>query len=311
MVSIITATYNRSNVLSYAIRSVLAQTVRDWELIVVGDACTDDTAAVVASFGDPRIVFCSRDRNAGEQSAANNDGFRLSTGAYVAYLNHDDLWLPHHLETLLADIERTGADLVFSLMCLVNRDGHNELGSVTPTGRYHPDYLVPASSWLARRELIEAVGPWHLYRDCYEAPSQEWLMRARRAGKDLRSCRRMTVVAIQSGSRQGSYSTREVDEHRLYAEQLMREPGFVETQLTEMAVGYRLRHPVGEPHLTAGHCVRRVLKSPLKWAAERLGVHPTSVRTWLFGTPQKGEWLVRARRVRGLPPLGTSKETRV
>ena len=135
-------------------------------------------------------------------------------------------------------------------------------------------------------------------------------MRARRAAKDLRLCRRMTVVAIQSGFRRGSYSTREVDEHRLYAEQLMRDPAFVETQLTDMALGYRLRHPAGEPHLTAGACVRRVLKSPLKWGAERLGIHPTSVRTWLFGAPQKGEWLARARRVRGLAPLDESKETR-
>ena len=90
-VSIITATYNRSEVLKWAIRSVLAQTFCDWELIVVGDACTDDTEQVVASFTDPRIRFVNRSTSFGEQSGPNNDGFFLANGRLIAYLNHDDL----------------------------------------------------------------------------------------------------------------------------------------------------------------------------------------------------------------------------
>ena len=63
-VSILTATYNRSHVLHYAIRSVLSQRWTDWELIVVGDACSDDTAEVVASYGDSRITFVNLRKNA-------------------------------------------------------------------------------------------------------------------------------------------------------------------------------------------------------------------------------------------------------
>jgi glycosyltransferase involved in cell wall biosynthesis len=66
-ISVVTATYNRSNVLRYAIESVRAQGFQDWELIVVGDACTDDTSEVVAAFADPRIRFVNRAENAGEQ----------------------------------------------------------------------------------------------------------------------------------------------------------------------------------------------------------------------------------------------------
>ena len=57
LVSIITATYNRSNVLGYTLRSVQRSTVADWEHLVIGDACTDDTARVVAGLGDPRVRF--------------------------------------------------------------------------------------------------------------------------------------------------------------------------------------------------------------------------------------------------------------
>jgi glycosyltransferase involved in cell wall biosynthesis len=73
---------------------VLWQTLADWELIVVGDRCTDDTEVVVRGFPDPRIRFVNLERNFGEQSVPNNEGVRLAQGRFIAYLNHDDLWLP-------------------------------------------------------------------------------------------------------------------------------------------------------------------------------------------------------------------------
>src|SRR5262245_25925832 len=104
-VSIITATYNRSNVLRYAITRVLGQTCTDWEWLIVGDGCTDDTAAVVGRVGDERIRFTNLPKNHGEQSAPNNAGVALAAGTYIAFLNHDDLWFSDHLSTLVAAIE--------------------------------------------------------------------------------------------------------------------------------------------------------------------------------------------------------------
>ena len=66
-VSIITSTFNRSNVLRLAIASVRRSTFEDWELLVVGDHCTDDTEAVVSAFGDSRIRFFNLPQNHGEQ----------------------------------------------------------------------------------------------------------------------------------------------------------------------------------------------------------------------------------------------------
>ena len=96
-ISVVIATYNRSGVLRFTIESVLRQTFESWELIVVGDGCTDDTETVVRQFDDDRISFVNLSRRTGEQSGPNNFGFALSTGAFVAFLNHDDLWLADHL----------------------------------------------------------------------------------------------------------------------------------------------------------------------------------------------------------------------
>jgi glycosyltransferase involved in cell wall biosynthesis len=112
-ISIITATYNRSHVLACAIESAIRQSWTDWELIVVGDACTDDTAEVVEQFGDPRIRFVNLHRNFGEQAGPNNVGIAESRGPLVAFLNHDDVWLPHHLTLCREVMLGEQADFVF------------------------------------------------------------------------------------------------------------------------------------------------------------------------------------------------------
>jgi glycosyltransferase involved in cell wall biosynthesis len=93
-VSIVTATYNRRRALACTIESVRRQSFEDWEMIIVGDACTDDTAETVAKFADPRIRFINLTRNFGEQAGPNNVGFAAANGPIIAFLNHDDLWLP-------------------------------------------------------------------------------------------------------------------------------------------------------------------------------------------------------------------------
>src|SRR6266498_729342 len=114
-VSVIIATYNWSGVLRCAIRSVLAQTFRDFELIVVGDCCTDDSEAVVRSFNDERVGWHNLEQNCGNQFGPNNHGLALSSGRYIAYLGHDDLWHRDHLALLVRAIAAHEADLVFAI----------------------------------------------------------------------------------------------------------------------------------------------------------------------------------------------------
>src|SRR5256714_13138994 len=114
-VTVIIATYNWSSVLPYSIGSVLRQTFTDFELLVVGDGCTDDSEQVVAAIGDPRVRWINLPANHRQQSAPNNEGLRQARGEIIAYLGHDDLWLPHHLEVLVGALDREAADGVFGM----------------------------------------------------------------------------------------------------------------------------------------------------------------------------------------------------
>jgi len=120
-VSVIIASYNRAEVLGQAIESVLAQTYRDFELIVVDDASTDSTAESLQPYRD-RITYLRRDVNGGA-AAGRNDGIHASSGEYIAFLDSDDSYLPNRLEVAVkaldvapeyggayADMERLAAD---------------------------------------------------------------------------------------------------------------------------------------------------------------------------------------------------------
>jgi len=101
LVSIILPTYNRANRIARAIASVLTQTHPTWELLVVDDASTDETASVVDSFGDPRIFRLTLPFNCGSPARPRNIGLQLARGDFLAYIDDDNAWRPQHLERLL------------------------------------------------------------------------------------------------------------------------------------------------------------------------------------------------------------------
>jgi succinoglycan biosynthesis protein ExoO len=113
VVSVITANYNGARHLPAAIGSVLAQTLRPLELIVVDDRSADDSAAVVAEAAarDPRVRLIVQPHNAGP-GAARNRAIEAAEGRYVAVLDSDDLMASERLERLVGRAEADNADIV-------------------------------------------------------------------------------------------------------------------------------------------------------------------------------------------------------
>jgi len=323
LVSIITATYNRSNVLRYAIESVVAQTFTDWEMWIAGDACTDDTEATVRAFGDPRLNFFNLPQNVGDQSGPNNQAFQRAGGRYIAYLNHDDLWFPDHLAASLQALEETGADLVFPLIVKRRPDGVFTCDDLSADRRYVPHIAVPASLWVLRRELIEEIGPWRRYSECHATPSQEWLFRAWRAGKDLRYTPRLTALALPSGGRPAAYANRDFLENAAVYDRIRRDPGFRQEILIGIAEHYSFEQasaPIFDSaRRTFRHLVHLTLardggwptgeytpplwvavkKRLLRWAGAA-GFHPMSLE-FRLKFRRKGDFIRYLRRLRGLP----------
>lgn len=105
-VSVVLNTHNgRKDVCKRAIESVLAQTYKDFELIVIDDASSDGTNEMVKSYSDPRIKYIHRETNFGNDTRPKNDGIKASTGKYIALLDSDNVYYPEHLQVLIDGIE--------------------------------------------------------------------------------------------------------------------------------------------------------------------------------------------------------------
>jgi len=103
-VSVVIPTYNRAELLTRAIDSVLAQTYDDFELLVVDDGSTDDTEAVVTAYDDDRVRYLAHETNRGA-NPARNTGIEAAEGEFVAFLDSDDEWRPRKLEAQLDRLE--------------------------------------------------------------------------------------------------------------------------------------------------------------------------------------------------------------
>ena len=274
-VSVVTATYNYSSVLRHAIASVRAQDYPRWEMIVVGDACTDDSPEVVASFGDGRLRWHNRAENAGSQSLPNNDGIAMARGRFIAYLGHDDVWAPDHLSRLVATVLRTRADVAFSLAEVLGPPGSGlrTLSGTTPRGGYAGGHLPP-SSVLHRRELAAEIGGWRDYREIWDPPDTDFLQRAARAGNRFACTWALTAFKLPSAMRRNSYVDRPSWEQAELARRIASERWFTARELGRVVIA----HARG---------------SRAEW--EAAGATPGR------GT-ERGAQVKEARRIRGLDP---------
>jgi glycosyltransferase involved in cell wall biosynthesis len=136
-VSVIIPTYNRAEYLGDSVRSVLSQTYSDFEVLVIDDGSTDDTAKVIETIRDPRLRYISQDNRG--RSNARNHALSLAGGKYVTFLDSDDLYLPNKIELQVAYLENhPGVGMVYtSAYCI------DEQGEILPH-----QYIASASGFI-------------------------------------------------------------------------------------------------------------------------------------------------------------------
>jgi len=110
MISVIIPIYNRANYIIDCIDSVLQQTYKDLEIIVVDDGSTDNLKEVLSKYGD-RIIYIHKEN--GGVSSARNEGIRRCKGEYIAWLDSDDRWMPFKLELELGILSRLPENVAF------------------------------------------------------------------------------------------------------------------------------------------------------------------------------------------------------
>jgi glycosyltransferase involved in cell wall biosynthesis len=175
LVTVIIPTYNRASLLPRAIGSVLAQTHRPVELLVVDDGSSDATEGVVRGFGDPAIRYIRHERNQG-QCAAINTGIRAATGEFVSFLDSDDEWLPEmirkQLEVFAKHGERMG--VVYTHGGAHVPDGSPAVSHVSHLqGRIYPEALAQGHvahsiAILVRRRCFDKIGVFDTRFSCFQ-----------------------------------------------------------------------------------------------------------------------------------------------
>jgi glycosyltransferase involved in cell wall biosynthesis len=232
-VTIIIPTYNWSSVLRYSVGSVLRQTFTDFELLVVGDGCTDDSADVVASFNDPRVRWINLPQNSRHQSAPNNEGLRQARAELIAYLGHDDLWLPHHLESLVSALDAANGDVAYSMSINVAADG-----SVSPSIACLAEGIVASPLCVIhRRRVTEEIGGWRNYRELKIGPDVELWQRMYAAGYRFTAVPRLTGIKFPGSLRRDVYKNRPCHEQAAWWARIESEPDFEPTQLASLIAG--------------------------------------------------------------------------
>lgn len=244
-VSVIIATYNYSCVLRYAIATVLWQTFRDFELIVVGDCCTDDSQAVVESFGDPRIQWVNLTENSGSKSLPNNAGLARARGEYIAYLAHDDLWHPAHLQTLVDALDHNACDFAYTVAVFVPPPGQmrRDISGIFPD-RFREGYALVHSTVIHRKAVIDRMGTWPDYRLNRRPPDDLFWSQALQAGLVFLAVPKVTVWKFTASSRPGSYVDKKCDEQAHYFELIQHDPALAEKELLDV-VRSAMAHGLG------------------------------------------------------------------
>ncbi len=169
MISIVIPAYKARNFLAGALDSVAAQTYQDWEILVIDDQSPESVDDIIAHFTQRtghRVRLICHQKNLG-LGGARNTGIREAEGEWVAFLDHDDVWAPSHLQALLEACVAHSAEVAFCTVKQFNSDPTDEMGTWGPASHdmgenmllalFEKSFITPSAT-LIRRELLLKLG---------------------------------------------------------------------------------------------------------------------------------------------------------
>lgn len=181
-VSIILPTYNRSHIIKRSIESILNQSYRDFELIVISNGSTDATSDVVKSIEDKRVHFICQ-VGSGSPAAPRNTGIKVAQGEFIAFCDDDDIWLPDKLEKQMNFFSENSQ---YSICCSkMKRFNRNYTWINTDEEKNGPiqskDLLykntVPLSSLVLKKEVFMHYGLFDESKEIFGAEDYELTLR--------------------------------------------------------------------------------------------------------------------------------------
>lgn len=192
VVTIVIAAYQRPAEVNRALKSIYRQTYEKWQVLVVADCCSSDFLSAI-DLTCERVKIVNLPVRCGNQYGPNSVGVHMADTEYIAYLNHDDQWLPDHLEIAINEIKQESSNLFLGRSAFCH--WHNQLVNCQKEGRLlfselnrprliwrcltEPSYLFePISSWVLTTAFAKKVGLWQPPDRVEVTPMNDWLKRA-------------------------------------------------------------------------------------------------------------------------------------
>lgn len=278
MISVIIPSYNRAETIRRSVDSVLNQSYRDIEVIVVDDCSTDGTLDVISGYTDNRLRCVKHKQNRGA-CAARNTGIEYARGEYIAFQDSDDSWRPDKLRYQLELLQKQEADICF---CKMERHGYP-----ADKARFYPELsegvvtyevllsrsYVSTQTILARREMCDI----HKFDILIKRMQDyDWIIRAAHNAKVCFANEVLVDVYLQ----RNSITTFEIDKIRKCNEVLLKKypdlcrqyPAFHVRLLSKIAYYKELQNENALPEYREILAVQGSMKTHVKYFLSKLGL---------------------------------------
>lgn len=299
-VSVVVPTYNRADLILQTLQSVLAQTFTDYEIIVIDDGSTDNTAEILRELIETGKIQYVWQENQGE-SAARNQGLRLARGEYIAFLDSDDLWLPQKLEAQVSYLDaHPEIGLAQSCFSKFDHATGKDLGtrnSAWFSGRIYPEILMHWSDLMAtdailiRAEALERVGGFD--ENLRRAEDLDLWRRISRYYPFAAMSETLTKVRVHSDSVSAN-KTKASESFRVYLEKAFADDPSLSIEFRKKALArmyaYMAYNQIGNASGNQIQSVRQdarnaITNFPFEWRAHlalALSLSPFSVRRFMY-----------------------------